>query len=141
MAAKRSGYSRTDRLSSEFQKEITNIINKSVRSAHPELSVIVSVTGVDVSSDLKSAKVYISVFDTDKDKMVESYKIIEQSASQIRYELSQSMNRLRTIPVLRFYADNSAEYGDRINQILATLDIKDEEPEEDAGAGDEKPEA
>ncbi len=130
MAGRRSGYSRTDRLSSEFQKEITSIINRQVRSAHPELSVIVSVTGVEVSSDLKNAKVYISVFDTDKDKMASSYKTIASCASQIRYELSRSMSRLRTIPQLRFYADNSAEYGDRINQILNSLDIQPEDPED-----------
>ncbi|MCD8307775.1 MAG: 30S ribosome-binding factor RbfA [Clostridia bacterium] len=132
MAGRRSGYSRTDRLSSEFQKEITSIINKQVRTAHPELSVIVSVTGVEVSSDLKNAKVYISVFDTDKDKMASSYKIIASCANQIRYELAKSMSRIRTIPQLRFYADNSAEYGDRINQILNSLDIPPAEDEESA---------
>ncbi len=133
MAGKRSGYSRTDRLGSEFQKEITNIINRQVRASHPELSVIVSVTGVEVSPDLRSAKVYISVFDTDKDKMAASYKTIASCASQIRYELSKSMNRIRTIPQLRFFADNSAEYGDRINQILNSLDIP---PAEEDASGE-----
>ncbi|MCD8294608.1 MAG: 30S ribosome-binding factor RbfA [Clostridia bacterium] len=138
MAGKRSGYSRTDRLSSEFQKEITNIINRQVRSSHPELSVIVSVTGVEVSPDLKNAKVYISVFDTDKEKMASSYKTIAGSAAQIRYELAKSMNRIRIIPQLHFYADNSAEYGDRINQILNSLDIQPEDPAdaEDADGAD-----
>ncbi|MCD8286803.1 MAG: 30S ribosome-binding factor RbfA [Clostridia bacterium] len=139
MAGKRSGYSRTDRLSSEFQKEITSIINRQVRSAHPELSVIVSVTEVEVSPDLKNAKVYISVFDTDKDKMASSYKIIASCASQIRYELSKAMSRIRTIPQLRFYADNSAEYGDRINQILNSLDIPPAEDEEPPSEDEEPP--
>lgn len=116
---------RGERLSGEFQKEISAVISTKVRAKHPELSAIVSVTEVDVAPDLKSAKVYISVYDPDQAKAKASLEIISQNAGMIRHELSQVMH-LRTVPELRFHTDGSMEYGEKIDKILSKLDIKDE---------------
>ncbi len=116
---------REERLSGEFQKEIYSVINTKVRAKNPSLSAIISVTEVDVAPDLKSAKVYISVYDKDEARAKSSLAIIADSAGFIRHELSKVM-RLRTVPELRIISDSSMEYGEKIDKILSKLDIKDE---------------
>lgn len=112
---------RGERLSGEFQKEISSVISTKLRNKFPELSAIISVTEADVAPDLKSAKIYISVFDTDEAKSKNSFEIIKQNAGYIRHELAQVMH-IRTIPELRFHIDESMEYGAKIDKILNGLD-------------------
>lgn len=115
---------RTERLAGEFQKEIYAAITGRLRFEFPELSPIISVTAVDVAPDLKSAKVFISIFDTDETRKNNSYEIISQNSGLIRHELSKVM-QIRTVPELRFKKDGSMEYGEKIDKILSNLD-KDE---------------
>lgn len=113
--------SRGERLSGEFQKEISSVISTKLRNKFPELSAIISVTEADVAPDLKSAKIYISVFDTDEDRSRNSFEIIKSNAGYIRHELAQVMH-IRTIPELRFHIDESMEYGAKIDKILSGLE-------------------
>jgi len=115
---------RGERLAGEFQKEISSIIAGKLRGSYPQLSAIISVTEADIAPDLKSAKVYISIFDTDEQRKNESYSIIIQNAGLIRHELSKVM-QIRTVPELRFKKDGSMEYGEKIDKILSDLE-KDE---------------
>ena len=114
---------RGKRLSGEFQKEISTVISQKLRNKFPELSAIISVTEADVAPDLKSAKIYISIFDPDAERKQNSLEIIRQSAGFIRHELAMVM-RLRTIPELRFILDESMEHGSKIDKILENLDAK-----------------
>ena len=119
--------SRGNRLSGEFQKEISSVISGKLRNKFPELSAIISVTEADVAPDLKSAKIYLCIFDTNEEKSKNSFQIIKNNAGYIRHELSQVMH-LRTVPELRFLTDESMEYGAKIDKILNGLDIeKDDE--------------
>ena len=65
---------RGERLAGEFQKEIYNIITNKLRAKEPSLSVVISVTGADVAPDLKSAKIFISVYDTNKERADVSFE-------------------------------------------------------------------
>lgn len=112
---------RGERLSVEFQKEIAGIISGKMRSEFPRLSTIISVTGVDVAPDLKSAKVYVSIFDTDKERAEDSFNILCENAGIIRHELSKIMH-LRTVPEIRIRKDESMEYGEKIDKLLSGLD-------------------
>ncbi len=111
---------RGERLAGEFQKEISSVISGKLRAKYPELSAIISVTSADIAPDLKSAKIYISVYDTDKERAAQSFEIIKENAGFIRHELSKIMH-IRTVPELRFIVDGSMEYGEKIDKIL--LDI------------------
>ncbi len=118
---------RGERLSGEFRKEISSVISNKLRNKFPQLSAIISVTEADVAPDLKSAKIYVSIFDTDAEKSTASFKIIKENAGFIRHELAQVMH-LRTVPELRFFTDESMEYGAKIDRILSGLDTdKDDE--------------
>ena len=118
---------RGERLSGEFQKEIYSVISKKLKNDFPELSAIISVTSADVAPDLKSAKIYISIFDPDKERAANSFEIIKQNAGFIRHELSKVMH-IRTVPELRFHLDESMEYGAKIDKILNEIEpVKDDE--------------
>lgn len=116
---------RGERLAGEFQKEIYAVISGRLRGNYPELSAIISVTGCDVAPDLKSAKVFLSIYDTDAARADNSFEIIKENAGFIRRELSKVM-RLRTVPELRFIRDGSLEYGEKIDKILSGIEKKDE---------------
>lgn len=118
---------RGERLGGEFQKEISAVISGKLRNKHPELSAIISITQADIAPDLKSAKIYVSIFDPDEAKKENSFRIIKENAGFIRHELAQVMH-VRTVPELRFMVDGSMEYGSKIDKILNDLETgnKDE---------------
>ncbi len=119
---------RGERLSSQFREEIYAVISRELRNRYPGLSAIISVTDADVSPDLKNAKIYISVFDSDGERKKQSFDIICENAGFIRHELSKVLH-LRTIPELHFLPDDSMEYGDRIDKLLKGLDCGKDGPE------------
>jgi ribosome-binding factor A len=121
---------RGERLSSQFREEIYAIISKQLRNKHPELSAIISVTQADVAPDLKSAKIYISIYDTNEERKEKSFLLLKENAGYIRHELSQVLH-IRTVPELSFILDGSMEYGAKIDKLLEQLDIKSEDNSED----------
>ena len=85
---------------------------------------MISVTAVHTTSDLRHAKVYLSVFNLDSEK--EFMKGLKSASGFLRHELGQSLN-LRYTPELQFELDKSIEHGAKITTILNDLDI----PEDD----------
>lgn len=111
---------RGKRLSSEYQKAVSEIIGTTLRDRTDFAGAIVSVTKADVSADLKNAKIYLSVYAGDPAKEKRVFGNISENAGFIRHELSRMM-RSRTVPELHFYQDDSMEYGDRIDRVLSDL--------------------
>ena len=120
---------RTERLGSEFRKEISAILSGSLKNREPGLRGIVSVTEADVAPDLKTAKIYVSVYAVSNEEKAASLKIIRENAGFIRRELAHVM-RLRTVPELTFLSDDSFEYGARMDEIFAQI-RKDDTGEHD----------
>ena len=116
---------RGERLAGEFQKEIYAVISGKLRFKFPELSAIISITSADVAPDLKSAKIYISIYDPDVERAENSFQIIKDNEGFIRHELSKVMH-IRTVPELRFLKDESMAYGEKIDKILSKLDVSDD---------------
>lgn len=119
---------RGERLASQFREEIYGVITTKLRNRYPELSAIISVTQADVAPDLKTAKIYVSIFDTDSVRKEKSFAILKDNSGFIRHELSQVLH-LRTVPELSFILDESMEYGAKIDKILNDLDVKPEDDE------------
>ena len=115
---------RGERLSSQLREEIYNVISTDLRNKHPELSAIISVINADVAPDLKSCKVFVSIYDVNQDKKHASFEILKQNAGYIRHALSQVL-RIRTVPELRFVLDDSMEYGEKIDRLLKNIETKD----------------
>lgn len=119
---------RGERLASEFQKAVYEVISRRLRDRVPQLSAIISVTGADVAPDLKTAKIYVSIYDTSEEKKLATFETIKENAGFIRHELA-GMLRIRTVPALTFILDGSMEYGAHIDEILNKLESehKDEQ--------------
>jgi len=80
-------------------------------------SVIASVTKVRVSSDLSSAKTYISIFPVKNTSMV--FDLVSKKKSAIRHSLALLVkNQVRRGPELFFYNDDSLEYINAIDNAL-----------------------
>ena len=119
---------REKRLNSEFQREIYDILKYKVKN--PDLTEMFSISEVDVTNDLKYAKVYVSVFSTDENKKKATFDAIVSSAKFVRSELGKVM-RIRTVPELRFLSDESNEYGNKIEGILSGITYSTEKDEND----------
>lgn len=118
---------REQRLNSEFQREIYDILKNKVKD--PEISEMFSILEVDTTNDLKYAKVYVSVFSTDENKRASTFAAISRASKQVRGELSRTMH-IRTVPELTFILDNSSVYGQKIDDILSKITYSTEPGEE-----------
>lgn len=95
------------RMNGEVQREISKIIAQEVKD--PRIHPMTSVVSVEVTPDLKFAKVYVSVLGDERDK--ENTRAgLASAASHIRSQLAGSLN-LRNTPELTFVIDDSIEYG------------------------------
>ncbi len=104
---------RQSRINEELFKEAANII-RTVKD--PRVSgAFVSVTGADVTPDLKYAKIYYSVMQGDKKAVAQGLK---SSTPYIRGQLAKALN-LRITPELTFLEDTSIAYGAKIEKIIA----------------------
>ena len=116
---------RQGRINDEFQKEIAMIL-RDVKD--PRVSgAFISVTGAEVTPDLKYAKVYYSALMGDKKEVKRG---LASSAGFIRGQIAKRMN-LRITPEITFIEDGSIEYGARISKILEGMTIS--EPDEENG--------
>lgn len=95
------------RINSEVQREMSQIIREEIKD--PRVHPMTSVIAVEVTPDLKFAKVFVSVLgsEEEKEKTMEGLK---KSASFARGQLARRMN-LRNTPELTFILDHSIEYG------------------------------
>lgn len=116
---------RVERLGSEFRKEIAAILSGPLKNKEPELCGLISVTEADVAPDLKTAKIYVSVFAKTEEEKRNSLAIIRANAGFVRKELAGVM-RLRTVPELTFLPDDSMEYGAHMDELFAKLHKEDQ---------------
>jgi ribosome-binding factor A len=105
-------YKRSQRISDLLRKEVADIIMYKLKD--PRVGFI-TVTGVDVTNDIKIAKVYVSILQ-DKEKKI-TLDILNSAKSFIRTELSKRL-RMKFIPSIEFRLDTSIEYGNRIERLL-----------------------
>lgn len=94
-------YSRSERLSSQIHREITNLVRHSLKD--PRIGDP-SILEVKVSRDLSVAKIYFSLLDSDNSKEVET--ALNNSAGFLHHELGRIL-QIRIIPRLRFIYDDS----------------------------------
>ena len=106
---------RLERVNSEIQKEVALIINNELRD--PQITSMIGVSEVDVAPDLANAKVYLSIYGGDAE---DTLNRIKGAGSFIRGRLAKKI-RLRIIPRLDFYLDNSQVYGQKIDELLSNI--------------------
>lgn len=111
---------RTDRLDSEYRREIAALVAGPLKDRAPGMKGLVSVTEVRVAPDLKTAKVYVSVYAASPAEKEETLRLIRENAGFLRHELAGVM-RMRTVPQLTVLSDESMEYGSKMDELFASL--------------------
>lgn len=97
------------------QKELSEIFRRQTAALG---NTLVSVSAVRVSPDLSIAKVYLSIFPPEKSQ--EILENIKRQGKTCRYELAQAVkSTLRKCPDLAFYLDDSLDYVENIDRLLA----------------------
>lgn len=118
-------YKRSQRLSILLREEIADIIMKRVKD--PRLG-FVTVTDVEMSDDLKIARVFVSVLKEEDEEITLS--ILNSAKGVIRNEISKRV-RVKFIPAVEFRIDKSVAHGSRIDALLKEIRDKNAEGEED----------
>lgn len=113
---------RTDRLNSLLKEVISEVIRKDVRNPH--VTELVTVTRVNISKDLRHAKVFISVIGSEQDK-IETIEALNSAAGFIAVQSSHKVV-MRYFPELVFKLDDSVEKHMRIEEILNKISAERE---------------
>jgi len=116
--------SRPLRVADQIQAELSDIIRRRLKDPRRGFMTI---TGVDVSRDLRSARVFVSALDEDAER--EALGLLEHARGFLRSELGKRLT-LRFVPELHFRADHSAARGRRIEDLLRDLRREKEVPPE-----------
>lgn len=123
--------SRPDRVGEQIRQELSQIIAQQVHD--PGIGFI-TLTRVKVTPDLQLARVLYTVMGDDKQKK-ETVKALERAIPFLRRQIGSRV-RLRRVPDLQFFYDESIEHQDRIEQILLDLKREREAQEAETGASD-----
>ena len=110
--AKKQQFERTDRIAAEIMREAERIIREDV--SDPRTQCMFSITHVDVTRDLRYAKIYVSVYEVDKREPM--MKALKNAAGFIRHNLGSL--QLRYTPELLFELDTTIEYGVHIAGLI-----------------------
>lgn len=116
------------RVNSEVQREMSQIIREDLKD--PRIHPMTSVMAVEVTPDLKYAKIFVSVMGDDEAKE-QTMEGLAKSAAYARHQLAHRMN-LRNTPELTFVLDTSIEYGVKMSKRIQELTSG----QEDGGAGE-----
>lgn len=105
---------RTDRIAEEVKKELSQIIREEIKD--PRLPQLVSITAVEVTKDLKYAKVHVSVYGDDEKKQG-AIVALSHASGFIRHEIGQRI-KLRITPEFQFKLDESIEHGMQLSKLI-----------------------
>lgn len=108
----RYSFSRSDRVAGQLRRELGALIHSEVKD--PAVG-FVTVSDVEVSPDLRHARVFVTVYDTGRAGA--SIKALNRAAGFLRGRLARLL-RSRSVPDLRFQHDDSVERAERIERLL-----------------------
>lgn len=109
-------YTRADRIGTRIQTCLSELLRKKI--SDPRLNMV-TVTGVEMTQDLREAYIYFTVASGEKAQKDALYGF-ESASGFIRSSLAKQLG-LRYMPKLRFIHDASFDYGSRIDKILKSL--------------------
>jgi len=113
---------RADRVGEAIREEIATFLAESAKD--PRIIGFVTVTGVEVTPDLRHAKVFVSVMGSEAEK-VATFEGLASTASHLRSRVGRAL-RLRVAPEIHFREDESVARAARIESLLA--EIKSDSP-------------
>jgi ribosome-binding factor A len=109
-------FARSDRVSGQIQKTLSDILLKSVKDPRIESAII---TSVKMSRDLKIARVYFTV-PGGKKGIEEAIQGFKSALGYVKRKLAGQLG-LRYMPEIKFFYDESFDYGEYIDKLLKTV--------------------
>ena len=114
-------FKRADRVNALLQRELGMIISEELRDPRIAFS---TVTAVEITSDLRTAKVHVSVLGDDEQR-ASTMVALDEAKPYLRHELGSRIE-LRYVPELVFVSDRSAERSARISTLLRKAKEREE---------------
>ena len=111
-----TSFSRADRVGGLIQETLSDLLNKSIHDPRLKRATI---TSVKMSADLKLARVYFAIYGDDK-KSEDAARGFESARGFIKRILAPKLG-LRYMPDLKFFYDDSFDYGSHIDQLLEKI--------------------
>ena len=108
---------RADRVAEAIREEVATFLANDAKD--PRISKLVTVTGCEVTRDLRHAKVFVSVMGSDEEKKA-TFEGLESVASHLRSRVGRAL-RLRLAPEIVFKPDESIARASRIEDLLAQI--------------------
>jgi ribosome-binding factor A len=122
---------RSDRVAEAIREEVATFIGSSAKD--PRILGFVTVTGVELTNDLRHAKVFVSVMGSEAEKQA-TFEGLASTASHLRSRVARAL-QLRVAPEFQFKEDDSIARAARIESLLAG--IKSESPSSPDSTGEE----
>jgi ribosome-binding factor A len=113
---------RSDRVAEAIREEVATFLAEDAKD--PRITGLVTVTGVEITRDLRSAKVFVSVMGSDTER-ASTFEGLDSAAGHLRSRIGRAL-RLRLAPEISFRPDESVAHAARIEGLLAR--IKDAQP-------------
>lgn len=125
------GTPRSQKIADMIQREISALILKGLKD--PRIG-FVTITGVDITDDLRHAKIFVTVIGAEESKIA-SLEGLKHSVPFLRRHLGREL-RMKFAPELHFEYDQSLEYGNRIENILKEIHRDNDENDANDPAAD-----
>jgi ribosome-binding factor A len=129
MARQRGVRIRPERVAEQLRMDVADILQNDLKD--PRLGMV-TCTRVDLTNDLRHAKVYVSVLGDDKD---DSMRALKSASGYVRRKLAGRLG-LRVAPEIVFVFDPSVEYSIRLEGLIEETKRRSPEPE---SSDDEEP--
>lgn len=108
---------RARRVGEQIKKEVSRIIAEEIKD--PRLHALTSVTDVQITRDLRYARIYVSIYGQESEKE-NTLETLHRATGFIRGEIGQRI-RLRYVPEISFHLDSSLDYGAHIEQVIKKM--------------------
>ena len=121
---------RSERVAEGIREEVATFLAEDAKD--PRLVGLVTITGVDVTRDLRHAKVFVSILGSDEERQA-TLEGLDSAASHLRSRIGRAL-RLRVAPEITFRYDESIARAAKIEALLAEL----REPPPPSGDDDQR---
>lgn len=118
----KSGYSRADRVADQIRMEVADILMRRIKDPRVRS---VTVTDVELTNDLRIARVFVTALGTDAETK-DVFAGLAKASGFVRSELGKRLT-LRYLPEIVFMKDVSGPRGDRVLQLLDEIHVKEDE--------------
>ncbi|MBD3670965.1 MAG: 30S ribosome-binding factor RbfA [Gammaproteobacteria bacterium] len=107
-------FDRSRRVGEQIQRELSELVRREIKD--PRLGMV-TISGVEVSKDFSTARVFITVLGKERSAAEEDLEILNHAAGHLRGLLGRSI-RLRHIPKLSFFYDAAIDSGARMDALI-----------------------